>query len=165
MTLRPVPDEGVLGMADAFREAARALNVFPESRMSVPTVVNAAFALELYLKSMNVEWQLADPNERAKAGGKSWLKSRKAIQTGHDPSKLFAALVQFNREYLEQRFQTLCIGTGPQSLAENLAQYDGIFQDWRYAFEGRTRSFDIGRILALLAFFSDAIHAMPQTWA
>ena len=80
MALRPIPDPGVLKQADAFQQASQMLNACSEPMMSVPTVVNAAFALELYLKSLNIEWQVADPSTLG--GKKAWLVSRTALQPG-----------------------------------------------------------------------------------
>lgn len=163
MTLRPIPDPGVLKEADAFWQASQMLNTFSESIMSVPTVVNAAFALELYLKSLNMEWQLQDPSSLG--GKKAWLKSRSAVQTGHAPSKLYHAIDIDTRNTLEQQYQRRLQGTNVLKLEKVLEAYDGIFQDWRYVFEGRCKSVDLSSLFSLLAFFYEELHALPQRWA
>ena len=161
--MRPIPDLGVLNEANAFRRASQLLNACPESVMSVPAVVNAAFALELYLKSLNIEWQVADP---ATLGDrKSWLESRKSLQTGHAPSKLFGALDQKIRSEFEQKYQEQHQGLSRTTLEQSIASYDGIFQDWRYIFEGRAKSVDLSELFAILTFFSETLEHMPQQWA
>ena len=161
--MRPIPDSGVLNEADAFRQASQMLNACPESTMSVPAVVNAAFALELYLKSLNIEWQVADP---ATLGNqKAWLASRKPLQTGHAPSKLFGALDQKIRSELERKYQEQHQGFARTTLEQSIASYDGLFQDWRYIFEGRAKSVDLSELFAVLAFFSETLKHMPQQWA
>ena len=163
MALRPIPDPGVLKEADAFKQAAEMLCNRPESMMSVPAVVNAAFALELYLKSLNMEWQVADP---ATLGGKkAWLASRTALQMGHTPSRLYGALDQSMRSDLEQKYRERFQREHTQSLEEAIKPYDGLFQDWRYIFEGRCKSVDLSGLLAVLAFFSEVLNALPQRWA
>ncbi len=165
MALRPIPDPGVLKNADAFRTAAQSLSAFPESSMSVPTVVNAAFALELYLKCLNMEWQLADPNEIANSGKKAWLASRSAMQKGHIPSKLFEALEQSIHDNLEQQYKLSSYNSNTQSLKEALQGFDDLFEDWRYIFEGKCKSVNLSSLFAMLAFFSETINASPQKWA
>jgi hypothetical protein len=162
MALHPIPDLGVLKTADAFRAAAQILNACSDSSMSVPTVVNAAFALELYLKSLNMEWQLADPNEISNTGKKAWLASRSALQKGHIPSDLFEALEQSIRDDLEQQYELSPHNSSAQSLKEALQGFDGLFVDWRYIFEGKCKPVDLPSLFAMLAFFSETIHAAPQ---
>jgi hypothetical protein len=163
MTQRPIPDQGVLKEADAFLQASQMLNDFSESIMSVPTIVNAAFSLELYLKSLNMEWQLQ--NQSSLGGSKSFLKSRSAVQTGHQPSKLYRAIDNTTRNTLERHYLQRFQGTNVLKLEEILKAYDGIFQNWRYIFEGHCESVDISALISLLKFFSEEIHALPQRWA
>jgi hypothetical protein len=163
MTLRPIPDPGVLKEADSFWQASQKLNTFSEPIMSVPTVVNAALALELYLKSLNMEWQLQDPSSLGE--NKALLKSRRAVQTGHAPSKLYLAIDQDTRNTLETRYWQRHQGTNVPKLEKILEAYDGIFQDWRYVFEGRCKSVDLSFLFSLLVFFSEEIHALPPRWA
>lgn len=165
MALHPTPDPGVLKTADTFRAAAESLNACSESDMSVPTVVNAAFALELYLKSLNMEWQLADPSEIASSGKKAWLASRSVLQRGHNPSKLFETLERSIQDSLEQRYKTSPHRSGAQSLKDALQAFDGLFETWRYLFEGNCKSINISALFTMLAFLSETIHALPPKWA
>lgn len=163
MALRPIPDPGVLKEADAFKRASEMLNACSESIMSVPAIVNAAFALELYLKSLNIAWQVADP--ATLEGKKAWLASRTALQIGHAPSRLYGALDQAIRSDLEERYRLRFQGGNPQTLEQNIKAFDGLFQDWRYIFEGHAKSVDLHSLFAVLAFFSEALNSLPQRWA
>jgi hypothetical protein len=162
MALRPIPDPGVLKEADAFKRASEMINDCSEAIMSVPAVVNAAFALELYLKSLNIEWQAADP--ATLEGKKAWLNSRRSLQKGHVPSRLYNALDQNLRSDLEERYRLSFQGGNYQTLEQNIKVFDGLFQDWRYIFEGQAKSVDLQSLLAVLTFFSEALNALPQRW-
>lgn len=163
MALRPIPDPGVLKEAEAFRQASQILNTSSESMMSVPTIVNAAGALELYLKSLNMEWQVQDPSTLD--GKKAWLDSRTALKKGHAPSELYRARGEDMRNTLEQHYQARLHETKVQSLEEVLQEYDDLFQDWRYVFEGGRKSVNLSKLFSLLTFFSEALHGLPQHWA
>lgn len=163
MALRPIPDLGVLKQADAFRQASQMLNMCPESVMSIPAVVNAAFALELYLKSLNMEWQTADPSTLGRK--KAWLVSRTALQTGHKPSKLYNALNQALKDALEKKYQERFTEATSTTLENILKSYDGLFQDWRYIFEGHASTVELQRLFAVLQFFSEELNALPQQCA
>ena len=84
---------------------------------------------------------------------------------GHAPSKLFAALDQTMQNDLEQKYGAWLQGTNSSTLIQTITAYDGLFQDWRYIFEGRAKSVDTGPLLAVLAFFSEALNALPERWA
>lgn len=163
MSPRPIPDQGVLREADAFLQASQMLNTSSEPMMSVPTIVNAAFALELYLKSLNVKWQLQDPSSLSEK--KAFLKSRSAMQTGHAPSKLYQAIDKNTRDTLERKYSQRFQGTDVRRLEKIVEEYDGIFQDWRYVFEGHCESVNISFLISLLTFFSEELHDLPQRWA
>lgn len=163
MTLQPIPDQGVLKTADAFWKASQRLNNSDDSSMTVPSIVNAAFALELYLKSLNMEWQLKDPSCLGKE--KAFLKSRTAIQKGYKPSKLFKKLDANIKNKLKQKYGQHHQGSKLEKLENVLESYDDIFEDWRYIFEGGCNSLNLPSLLLLLKFFSEELHALPQNWA
>jgi hypothetical protein len=163
MAVRPIPDPGVLKQADAFRQASQMLNMCPESAMSIPAVVNAAFALELYLKSLNMEWHTAEPSTLG--GKKAWLASRTALQTGHKPSKLYKALDQALKDALEKKYRERFVEASDTPLEKTLKSYDGLFQDWRYIFEGHASTVELQRLFSVLQFFSEELNALPQKWA
>ena len=51
-----------------------------------------------------------------------------------------------------------------RTLEEVLRAYDGLFQDWRHIFEGHYKPVDLSGLFAVLAFFSEVLHALPQRW-
>ena len=161
MSVSPIPDPGVLKTADAFLITAKDMNTYPESSMMIPAVVNAAFAMELFLKSLNIEWKLADVRDEKKA----FLASITARQRGHTPSKLFAGLKPSIREAIEREYGLVPISEGAVSVVALLEEFDGLFEQWRYAFEGKFKPVDLPRLLATLTFFSKTINAMPLRWA
>jgi len=118
-----------------------------------------------------MDWQLQNLDEIAKSGKIAWLASRTPIQKGHIPSKLFEALEQSIQESLEkqytkeERHTPAHYWNKPTTLIAALKMYDGVFQDWRYIFEGRAKTIDIQALLDLLQFFSETISNMPLKWA
>lgn len=163
MSFRPIPDPGVLKQANMFREVAQMIYIHSGSIMAVPTVVNAVFALELYLKSLNIEWKIADPNTLG--GKKAWLESRTALQKGHAPSKLFGALDKSIKDELEKTYRGSVPGHKGQELEDSIKSYDGVFQDWRYIFEGNCKTVDLSHLFSLLEFLSKELNKLPQKWA
>jgi hypothetical protein len=165
MTAKPIPDQGVLQTGDAFRVAAQELGAHTDSSMSVPAIVNAAFALELFLKSLNVAWNLADFDQIQHDGRKAFLVSRSARQKGHTPSKLYLELDSQIRDAIERQFSISPLSRGYRSFKDLLEVFDDLFVQWRYVFEGKCRPVNLSQLLASLQFLSEAIHAMPLRWA
>ncbi|PKN17916.1 MAG: hypothetical protein CVU71_10315 [Deltaproteobacteria bacterium HGW-Deltaproteobacteria-6] len=163
--MRQIPNLGVLNIADSFYEAAQALNKFSDSRMSVPTIVNATFALEIFLKSLNIKFSCEEPTE-IMPGLTAFGRVREVpLETGHMPSKLFCALDANIKNGLENCFAQEQYRNKPKTLIEALQAYDGDFQNWRYIFEGKAKSFDIQLLLELLRFLSATIHGLSSKWA
>ncbi|MBU4491151.1 MAG: hypothetical protein L6300_03365 [Syntrophaceae bacterium] len=164
MSLRQIPNPGVLGIADSFLEAAQALNEFSDSRMSVPTIVNAAFALELFLKSLNIEFRFDDPTE-IMPGVTAFGRVREVpLKTGHVPSELFYALDPAIQSELENHFARTHYRNKPTTLIAALQPYNGVFQAWRYIFEGQAKTIDIQALLELLRFLSETIRGFSSRW-
>lgn len=148
-------------MADAFNKAARVLGISPELMLLAPVIMNATFALELYLKSLNMEWQIAD--SATLGNGKAWVP-RSPLQKGHIPSKLYGALNESIKNDLEQKYREHIPNERPQSLEEALKAQDGNFQKWRYIFEEHGKPVDLSELFALLAFFSEVINTLPKQY-
>ncbi|MER9164419.1 hypothetical protein [Mesorhizobium sp. M0715] len=81
-----------------------------------PMIVNYAFAIELYLKSL--------------------LIASNAAQRGHKLDELFAKLRVTDREDIEKNFEIIN-GRNAQLLADDLRSYARAFEEWRYLFESR----------------------------
>jgi len=164
MSLRQIPNPGVLGIADSFRETAETLNKLSDQRMSIPTIVNAAFAIELFLKSLNIEFRFENPTQ-IMPGLTAFDRVREVpLKTGHLPSALFHALDQALQDELESHFAQANYRNKPLTLIAALQQYDGVFQDWRYIFEGHAKTIDIQALLELLRFLSETINGFPSKW-
>lgn len=161
---RQIPNPGVLNTADSFYEAAQALNKFSDSRMSVPTIVNATFAIELFLKSLNIKFSCEEPTE-IMPGVTAFGRVREVpLKTGHLPSKLFHALDSTIQSELENHFAQAQYQNKPITLIEALQLYDGVFQAWRYIFEAQANTIDLQALLELLRFLSETIHGLSPKW-
>lgn len=127
--------------------------------MVIPAIVNAVFALELYLKSLNIEWDVSSTEEPP--NGKSWV-NRNVLCKGHDPSKLYKTLDQNIRDTLERKYVEFDVAKGNLTLEARLQAYDGIFQDWRYPFEGSCKPVDLAELNSMLSFLSETIHCFER---
>lgn len=87
--------------------------------VSSPMIVNFAFAIELYLKSL--------------------LLSSNGNRRGHDLEDLFSRLKDTDREEIEKRFETLS-GRTSKDLAADLTVYRRAFEEWRYIYETNRRT-------------------------
>src|ERR1041384_8222890 len=103
--------------------------------MSMPAVVNAAFSLELFLKALNIEWKVKEL-EQVQDGEKAFI-SRYARKKGHTPSELYLALDERSRDVIERAFQASALGQRSRSFAALLEDFDDLFEQWRYVYEGR----------------------------
>lgn len=159
MAFRPIPDSGVLKTADAFQTASKSLCMYSDQSMLIPAIVNSAFALELYLKSLNIKWDF--PSEESLPNGKSWV-TRYVLCKGHAPSKLYKTLDQNIQDTLERKFADFADAIDAITLKERLQAYDGIFQDWRYPFEGHCNPVDLADLHSVLSFLSETIHCFEQ---
>ncbi|RWG07346.1 HEPN domain-containing protein [Mesorhizobium sp.] len=83
-----------------------------------PMIVNYAFAIELYLKSL--------------------LIASNGARRGHNLEELFRRLRDADREEIERRYEALG-GRTPTQLAGDLASYARAFEEWRYIFETKRR--------------------------
>ncbi|TPM11278.1 hypothetical protein FJ960_00530 [Mesorhizobium sp. B2-3-11] len=81
-----------------------------------PMIVNFAFAIELYFKSL--------------------LIASNGTRRGHDLQVLFNSLRDTDRQEIEKRFEALN-GRDAKQLADDLASYARAFEEWRYLFETR----------------------------
>lgn len=163
MCIRPVVDHGVLDLANKFHITARNLYIDSSDTMLVPSVVNATFALELYLKSINMKWKAKDLAEEGSFAGIAWLVNRKPVKTGHSPSVLFDDLRLPIKHHLEQRYSTHGLATS-ESLRDTLSRFDKVFQGWRYIFESNSNLQDINlpKLFSSLEFLRDEIPDIPM---
>lgn len=149
VTLRTAPNVNVRHIADAFRDVA--LNMRDHHPEYVPrpvvSLANGAFALELYLKSLNAALTLGN-----QVHGESTV-----LRRGHDPSKLYDALWAPVRAYLDGKYATSSLSATHPNLRTLLAAYDGVFEDERYVFEGNYDAITADQCVELLALL-DFMH-------
>ena len=128
-----------------------------------PVIVNATFALELYLKALNADL-VYPPSADLKAQAYLYGTVRDEVRArGHNPSTLFKELP----EKLQDELAT-CYSKSPSltetsaSLQEALALFDGVFEQWRYAFGGEAGSVKLDFLFELLEFFRWAVSDLAR---
>lgn len=152
--IRQVPNLSVRSHAENFHEAASLL--YEEGTTVAPVIVNAAFALELYLKSLNsdIEWpSQADLDAQVYLYG---IVTDQPKERGHNLSELFCALPVDLQDYLSKQYATSPLVVTKSSLVEAVASFDNVFETWRYMYEGKAESVEVGFLLELLSFM-DAV--------
>lgn len=120
--------------------------------MAVPTIVNSAFALELYLKSLNSD--LVFSGDVEKQNGVIAYGNVKNIPNkfGHNPSELFDTLSSDVKLDLSCKYEE-CFQS--ENLRQVLSAYDGVFAEWRYIFSSEARRLCLTDLLRLLKFLHD----------
>lgn len=156
---KEIPNDHVADAADQFRNAANLL--FREMlRLNcvLPVLMNAAFALELYLKSLNSK------NVYHSLEGEVGYLITTQPQKGHLLTKLYEGLDSEIREALLMAFQTLEGRSKFPSLKDALDAYDSTFMDSRYPFEGAEGSIcgSINGLVALMNFFGTYVNRLRQ---
>lgn len=143
------PNRRVLAAANSFHEAA--MRLYAVDALTVPSVVNAALALELYLKCLDADVHFK--KGRQKRGGAIAYDevSVFANSKGHEPHKLFKALPQDTRKFLDAYFSKR-FPLKREKLESTLEKYEGIFVGWRYLFEGKGNALDLSKLFELLKF-------------
>lgn len=152
VTLKTAPNVNVQQIADAFRDVAISTRDHHPEYVPRPVVslVNGAFALELYLKSLNAKLTLGN-----QVHGETTV-----IRRGHDPSKLYDALYAPVRAYLDGKYAASPLSAQHPNLRALLAAYDGAFEEQRYVFEGNYDAITAAQhadLLALIDFMHDMI--------
>jgi hypothetical protein len=145
------PNRRVLEAANRFHDAATIL--YEVDALTVPTVVNAALALELYLKCLHANIHFQDG--RAIQGGAVAYDKVSVFANSnreHEPHKLFRALPQDTRIFLDASFSKR-FPLEREKLESVLERYQGIFVNWRYLFEGKGKVLNLSEFFKLLEFF------------
>jgi hypothetical protein len=161
------PNTGVLYAAYEFHDAAKLLNITKRSRSwlltyETATVVNAAFALELYLKCLNsARIVLDEPFEID--GFQETAEIDIPRMRGHSLLKLFASLEDGARRYLESEYLRSPASAAMATLESALGFYDQTFEKSRYHFESvPADSLDTDAMFRLLDFFRTAAKTIPR---
>jgi len=152
-----VPNPNVRHAADHFFEVALSIKALtPEYvRRPVASIVNAAFALELYLKSMNSDLTL----------GLQLHGISEPRKKGHDTVALLDALEAPVKRDLIGMYKAHPLARRHPDLRTLLKTYDKTFLDWRYVFEGnydKLKPEEFKHLLKLLGFFRKATFEMQR---
>lgn len=110
-----------------------------------PTIVNAAFASELYLKALALD--------------------RKPDLDGHDLEWLFKnALLDDERSSISAHYRE-STGANPARLLSDLSRFGRAFVDWCYVYEAAEHMIDSGALFALTRSAYLAVRDLRPDWS
>jgi hypothetical protein len=143
------PDQHVVHLACQFLETAELLwDHAPAVNAPSALRANAAFAIELFIKSLDSHWEIDS----------SHAVRTQANTRGHNLEELFAKLPVDLRENIRASF---CHNP---PLDDLLATYARAFELERYSFEREQRPYEsrfVAEIMTLARFFRDYVTAIP----
>ena len=152
------PDSMILDLAITYIKVARIIYDSELDDWRSPFIVNASFAIELYLKSMQKGSITYGPPTTISFGTThdKPLKTHKLVHStskisfegsGHNLLNLFSQIPKRNRDYL------LHIFSQPNhaiDFEKFLQEYSKAFMSWRYCYEGKTETFSAEKVLKVL---------------
>ena len=137
--IRERPNMTVQAAAADFHDAAELLNGSARKggnaefhTFFVPTIVNAAFALELYLKSLNSDYVPAVWKDEETG---TWGGIDEPGKWGHEPLILFDAIEVYIRAHLESEYLRAPVSDDLPTLRASLQACSGLYRRWRYFFQ------------------------------
>ncbi len=142
-----VPDQHVFHLADQFLATAELLAQNMPGVVAPSSLrVNAAFAIELYMKSLNSHWKI---------DRETCLVSTHSNARGHKLDDLFGKLPdKFKQELAAKR----------PDFSQLLKLYSATFEIERYGFEETPRPYEgrpTAEIVLLARVFRDYVHSLP----
>ncbi|WP_025564532.1 hypothetical protein [Psychromonas sp. SP041] len=135
--------------AEAFHIAAETLNESKSMEFrGAPFIVNASFALELYLKCFDGQTIFDKPTEYFEGVTQYGKVFSKGNEQGHHLSSLFNSLsIEYQNKVID-KFDAL----DGELLASNFFEkYNTHFVTWRYGFEGNHSSYVAAEVLIMLS--------------
>ena len=134
--------------AEGFHIAAQVLNQANEMQYrGSPFIVNATFAIELYLKCFDGQTVFNRPSEYCEGVTKYENVTSEGSNRGHDLGKLFNNLNDENRKQISTAFEKRISGITSEEFFE---KYRDHFVSWRYGFEGNATAYSPSEILVML---------------
>lgn len=136
--------------AEGFHIAAKVLHQAQAKEMQhrvTPFIVNATFAIELYLKCFDGYTVFKLPSEYCEGVVKYENVTSEGSNRGHDLVKLFERLNDANRKQISSAFEKRRNGITSE---EFFKKYKDHFVSWRYGFEGNGTAFSSSEILVML---------------
>lgn len=168
---REIPDAIIMETALEFLQTAKLLlaNV-PRITAPVALRVNAAFSIELLLKSLNSTWIFhpieIDPEEDVEERAyRITAKPMRPDKSGHDLFDLYRHLEESHRRSIEEAFSQHGLGRQGGSVGDLLKRYATTFASERYWFENPSSNIEqhpIGEIVALAEFVASYVTALPR---
>lgn len=166
-----VPNPNIQEVAQQMHYAALVANsawhMLPKSLHRLPkpvaAIVNAAFAMELYVKSLYSTLTLGDPSS-----GRHGLN--KPVATGHGPGELFRKMHQAPRyktlgDEIVKRYGASPLSQKHPDLQDLLDSYNSTFNHFRYVFEGNYTTllnFDVDTQFEVLGFLRTTIEDLES---
>lgn len=157
---RMVPNRSVQDHAWEFHKAAGVL--FDNGFVGAAVIVNASFALELYLKCLNADLVFSDPSQLKAQVYLYGIVYDEPREKGHRLTPLFQALPWWLQVHLSERYSTSALTETAASLEEALALFNNVFVEWRYVFEGRASGVKVTFLFELLDFFRCAVNDLGR---
>ncbi|MEP3480308.1 MAG: hypothetical protein ABJZ55_13740 [Fuerstiella sp.] len=152
------PDAHVANLAEQFLDTAGLLlRNIPGVVAPSSLRVNAAFAIELFLKSLNSHWQ---HHELEELGDGAYEITTQSNVRGHHLDRLYDDLPDRVRSDLNGAFASNRLASTFDDLCDALSTYAKTFENERYGFERRSIATDnrpMAEIVELGEFFREFI--------
>jgi|MTBAKSStandDraft_1061840.scaffolds.fasta_scaffold07835_2 hypothetical protein len=152
------PDSMILDLAITYIQVSRMIYDSKIEDWRSPFIVNATFAIELYLKSMQKGIKTYGPPFEVSFGTEQKHSGRTQMMVhakteisykgdGHNLLVLFSQISERNRDYILHIFSQ----PGHDIDFENfLKEHNKAFIVWRYCYEGKTETFSAKKVLKVL---------------
>jgi len=165
---REIPESHITSLADQFCETAKLLydetaklldGTIPKGGPQAMRV-NAVFAVELYIKSLDCHW--VRHNELQTTGSDCNLIPVEPNKIGHKLDQLFDHLEDRAKQYLIDHFSSHRLNQNYPGLRPILVEYSDKFATDRYIFESRIDdvSHPVSETVELALFFQTAVNAI-----
>ena len=154
LTVNRIIEPNIFYKGEAFHIAAEALSGLKDLEgRGGPFIVNAMFALELYLKSILGETKFTEPSEYCD-GVTSYSKVYSESKKGHVLSDLYGYVDSEIKNEIDSAYSQ--VGS-KITMADFFKKYRSHFVDWRYSFEGNAKAYTEKEILDALIVFNNIL--------
>lgn len=159
---REIPDSHVVCLADQFCDTAKML--YDAIPISGPQAmrVNAVFAVELYIKSLDCHW--VRHNQLETLGVDCDLITANPNKHGHKLDELFNHLEDWAKTYLIGEFASHRLNDKYPGLLPILVEYSDNFASDRYIFESPNDDIrhPVSETVELASFFKSAVNLIER---
>lgn len=146
--IKEIPNSRIIHCARVFANSANLLKELGKD-LDVAVIVNATFAIELYLKSFDSKIRFEEP-EDIKGGVTLYNKIFVSpVTKRHELTKLFESLPRDIKLIIEDEYYS----AGDKKLFSTaLQEFDDVFVNWRYIFEkSNCKMIDLSALFYLLS--------------